>query len=185
MVTAMNNPLCNNISLRLRCRRGLAAVEFALIVPLLLLLYCGIIELTQLLIVSRKVLAVSQTTADLITQEVTITNSQLADIVKAANLILEPFPTASLTKNFASVRFNAVSGAPELVWQELFGVSPGGSSVLPGTVGLGLAGEGVVVTTITYTYTPVFTSIVTGPLTLTEMAYSRPRKSKIVTRTIP
>jgi Flp pilus assembly protein TadG len=183
MVTVMKTSRLGKLLLRLRCRRAVAAIEFAFIAPILLLIYCGVIELTQFLIVTRKVLAACQTTADLITQEVTITNSQLNDIVRAANLILEPYPAATLTKNFASVRYNALSGAAELEWQELIGVNPGGSSVLPGTVGLGLPGEGVVVSTITYTYTPIFSTIITGPVTLTEVAYSRPRKSKVVTRT--
>ena len=51
-----------------RDRRGLAAVEFALIVPLMLVLFFGTLEFSSGVAVDRKVTLVARTLSDLTTQ---------------------------------------------------------------------------------------------------------------------
>jgi Flp pilus assembly protein TadG len=168
---------------RLRhCTKGMAATEFALVLPILVLVYCGVVEFTALILVQRKVIAAAQSTADLITQESTVTSTDINDIVTAARLIFDPYPTATLSMTFASMRFDATTGQPAVEWQELSGGGVGGNELVPLAVGLGLPGEGVVITVITYAYTPIFADLITGTVTLTERAFARPRRSKIVTR---
>src|SRR3546814_14824736 len=52
----------------LRDERGNAAVEFAFVLPILLTLFIGVVEGTNLLRLERKVVAAAQTAADLVTQ---------------------------------------------------------------------------------------------------------------------
>jgi len=164
------------------CSRGLAASEFALIAPILALVYCGVVEITALILVQRKVIAATQSTADLITQEATVTNSDIADIEVAARLIFTPYSTGNLSMTFASIRFDSTTGEPLLEWQEQSGGGVGGATLVPLAVGMGLPGEGLVITVVTYAYTPIFADLITGTIMLTERAFTRPRRSKVVTR---
>ncbi|MBF0168560.1 MAG: pilus assembly protein [Alphaproteobacteria bacterium] len=169
------------ICAKLRQSRGVAAVEFALVAPIMIALFCAIIELTGLLMVERKIIAATQTVSDLVTQETTVTSTDLDDIITAARLIFDPYPTGMLTFNIASIRFNTTSGAPELIWQRLVGGSPGGSDILTQAVGMGQPGEGIVISYLTYSYTPLFGTVITSAITLDEMSFSRPRRSPTVT----
>lgn len=168
---------------RFRRGQGSAAVEFALIAPFMLALYLGIIELTGLLLVDRKIIAATETVADLISQESVITPNEIDDVFEAARRIFDPYPTVTLTFNVASIRFNTDTGAPEIEWQRIVGAL-GGSSVLTEAVGLGNPGEGVVVSYLTYSYTPIFGSLITGTVDLEEMAFLRPRHSAVVQCTV-
>jgi len=58
-----------------RDQRGLAAVEFALIAPAMILLYCGLVEVCQAIIASRKTDHVASAVADLVTQADAVTVS--------------------------------------------------------------------------------------------------------------
>jgi Flp pilus assembly protein TadG len=168
-----------------RGQQGSAAVEFALIAPMMIALFCAIIELTGLLMVERKIISASQSVADLVTQETSVTSQDLDDIVQAGRLIFDPYPTLTLTFNIASIRYNTDTGVPELVWQRLVGVNPGGSDILTQAAGLGDPGEGVVIVYITYSYDPLLGGIITGTVNLDEMSFSRPRRSPVVTCASP
>jgi Flp pilus assembly protein TadG len=160
--------------------RGTAAVEFALVAPLMIAIYLGVVELTGLLLVDRKVIAATETAADLVSQESVISPTEVDDVIAAAQRIFDPYPTATLTVNIASIRFNTNSGAAEIEWQRVSGDSNAGSTILSEAAGLGLPGEGVVIVYVTYSYTPMFGSLITGSVNLVEMSFLRPRRSPVV-----
>lgn len=72
-------------------RRGVAAVEFALIVPLLLSMYFVTMEVGQGIEANRKVSRIGSMVADLITQQPEITPLELAAILKIGESILQPY----------------------------------------------------------------------------------------------
>lgn len=80
---------------RLRLNQGgVAAVEFALILPLMLLIYLGSAEVTQALMASRKATLVAGTLADLISQQqngVNVTDADLTNAFAAGAAIMAPF----------------------------------------------------------------------------------------------
>lgn len=163
----------------LRDDRGSALMDFALLLPILLMLFIGVVEATNVLRLDRKVVAAAQTTADLVSQRRTVNDAQLGDILRAAELIFEPFPTAPHSVGVVGVRYNATTGAPEVDWTK----SKNGGSVpnaLTLATGLGPPGEGVVVVRVTYTYTPVFFDFVMSTATIEETAVLRPRRSTTV-----
>jgi Flp pilus assembly protein TadG len=76
---------------------GVAAVEFALIFPFMLLAYVGVVEVTQLYAADRKALILSRTLADLATQSPddstgypTINDAQLALVFSLSTAVLYP-----------------------------------------------------------------------------------------------
>src|SRR5262245_62827273 len=84
-------------------RRAVSAVEFALILPVILLTYVGVVEISNLLTVMRRVETVASTAADLTTQVKQVSDSDLSDIVAASTSILTPYPTGPLKLVLTSV----------------------------------------------------------------------------------
>lgn len=72
-------------------RRGVAAVEFALIAPLLLSMYFVTMEVAQGIEANKKVGRVGSMVADLITQQSDVTPSQLQAIMKIGGSIMQPY----------------------------------------------------------------------------------------------
>ena len=74
-----------------RDKRGIAAIEFALIVPLMLTIYLGTIEISAAVSINKKVSRVSATVADLVTQQTEVNKSQLEDIMAVGEAVLFPY----------------------------------------------------------------------------------------------
>lgn len=72
-------------------RRGIAAIEFAFIVPLLLVMYFVTMEASQAIETSKKVSRIGSMVADLVTQQNTITKADLDAIMKIGNSTLKPY----------------------------------------------------------------------------------------------
>jgi hypothetical protein len=139
----------------LNAQSGVAAIEFAFILPVMLLLYFGMMDLTTLVVNNRKVTTVASAVADLTAQNrTTVLKAQVADYMQVANLILNPMPDDGV-----SVRVYGYSnsgGAPSLIWQTSNGSGPGCSAV-PSTSGysdLMTAGNDLVVAQACMTYEP-------------------------------
>ena len=163
----------------LRCERGNAVVECAFVLPLMLLLSVGVVEVTNLLRLDRKVVAAAQTAADLVTQRRDVNDAQLNDILRAAELIFEPFPSAGHSVGIVGVRYDPDTGNPAVDWTK---TKNGGSvpEAVTLSTGLGAPGEGVVVVRVTYTYTPMFFDFIMGSTEIEETAVLRPRRSSFV-----
>ncbi len=100
-----------------RACEGIAAVEFALILPLMLLLYLGSAETTQAVMASRKAAVAARTMSDLVGQQTANTNmtdTMMGNIFNAAATIMQPFGTgtSALTIDVAAVSFKSFTAAP-------------------------------------------------------------------------
>ncbi|MEO5337546.1 MAG: pilus assembly protein [Magnetospirillum sp. WYHS-4] len=155
-------------------RRGAAAIEFALIAPVMITLLAGIMELSYFLMAERRVVESSHAVADLIGQGTDLSAAEVDDILYAARQIMTPFPDSALKIGVASVTYDATTGAPSLAWTANYN---SGSVSNPTTkaTGKGQAGESVIIVTSSYTYTPILKNILTANFTLSETTYARPR----------
>lgn len=98
------------------CNRAIAAVEFALILPVLLVLFLGTFEITRAIEINRKVNNAANIVADLVTQSDQATVfSALDDIFQAADVMLSPYESAPLGIVLSAVRLNSDNN-PEVVW---------------------------------------------------------------------
>jgi Flp pilus assembly protein TadG len=161
-------------------RSGSAAVEFAFIAPVMLLLYYGMAELTQAMMADRRAAHVASTIGDLVAQNSRMTPAAMTDVFKVGKAIIAPFATAPLSMRITSVKADA-GGNPNVVWSEASGpaFSPlTGTVVLP--VGLLAANESVIMTESRYVYTSAVQQTVAAPLTLGQKYYLKPRKGKEV-----
>ncbi len=93
-------------------RRGVAAVEFAIIMPLILLMYIGSLDVTRGVMASRKVAILSRTVSDLVSQQATtapLSTSTVSLIFTAASSIMVPYSTTGLKITASAIDIKAKS----------------------------------------------------------------------------
>ena len=101
-------------------QRGVAAVEFALIAPLMVLVYFGMADLTEGLMANRMVGHVASTVGDLAAQSSAVTPAQVTDIFAIGQQMLSPFPAAGLKIRVTSVTADA-NDVPKVDWSQASG----------------------------------------------------------------
>jgi len=162
----------------LRCRRGIAATEFAVVLPLMLLLLMGSVEIGNAFLLDRKVTRAAQIGADLVAQVEVITQDDLTDIMDAMGEVLKPFAATSSRVVLSSVYHDPDTAATQVDWSVARGTSAravGSTFQLPGD--LAPEGDSVIVVEIEYDLTPLYADAILGDLTILDVAYLRPRRT--------
>jgi Flp pilus assembly protein TadG len=80
-----------------RDRRGVAAIEFAFIVPVLLVMYFITMEASQAIETSKKVSRIGSMVADLVTQQQSVQKADLEAMMKIGTSTLQPYNRSSPT----------------------------------------------------------------------------------------
>jgi Flp pilus assembly protein TadG len=144
---------------------GVAATEFAFIVPIMFVMFVGAIELSQAITVDRRVTQVASSTADLVARkETTISNNEITDIMRIGGFIVAPYDQAPLqvvVRNVSSSSKDATNTKQS--WQCTYsgvGANPTPTCTCMNTsytlpAGLVTTNDSVVVSEVTYTYTPI------------------------------
>lgn len=166
-----------------RDQRGVAALEIAFIMPFLLFLYFGLVDLTGMISLNRKVTYAASVVADLVTQnDGTVTAANIDDYFNAAELVMKPTPIANVRIQLYGYR--NVSGTVTQIWSRS---SPtGGACAAPSTAGMAnlmTDGNDIVVAVVCTTYSPFVATFlgqqVLGATTfpMSEQIALRPRQS--------
>lgn len=95
----------------LQDRRGIGAVEFALIVPLLLCLYITAFELTIGLSIAKRTTRSASTIADLVTQKDQVTPTWLSSMINVTNSVFAPYTPENLKIKVTGITVDASSNA--------------------------------------------------------------------------
>lgn len=162
---------------------GVAAVEFALIFPLMIAFYFGAMETSHMLTANRRVTSVAYTAADITAQAISIDDSDISDIFSASSAILRPFSTTPLSISISSVVANS-SGVNKVIWSDSFqGTARAVGSTITLPAGLTSPGTSVIVSEVTYEYSSPISVTVTEQITFTDTAYLKPRRASQVSRT--
>jgi Flp pilus assembly protein TadG len=94
-----------------RDERGIGAIEFAILFPVLLMLYLGAFELTIGLSVEKRASRSAGSIADFLTQQSSVTKSVLATMPSLAGAIFAPYTTTGLTLKITGVAIDSASNA--------------------------------------------------------------------------
>jgi Flp pilus assembly protein TadG len=181
--------------------RGAAAVEFAFILPTMLILFTGIWIYGTVVEINRKVTLTARNITDLVTQYETLTTADMTTLMNSGSQVMAPFALTNAAILVAEVTVNS-TGQASIVWSESLsggtindpapGYTPGTVVVIPSnmvqsaasgqcptTAGATSPGTGscVIWGSVTYTYTPSIGYQVTGPIALAENLYMNPRLS--------
>ena len=126
-----------NMSLRLRGlwtdRSGLAAVEFAMVFPMMVALYFGVVECSSAISVDRKATQVARTLSDLTSQSMTVADADLKSFGQAAKAIMSPYPGLPLVSYVTQVYIDASSGAARVQWSKELAIDGAGNVTISGT----------------------------------------------------
>lgn len=161
----------------IRERRGVSAVEFALLLPFMLTLYLGGTEITQAITIKRKTTIVTRTIGDFVAQSSTINNAQMLNIMNATKAVVSPYAQGNLKIVVTSVGIDGANNAT-VVWSD---ATANGTAKTPGTsvtlpTGLNAFPNTTVIwTEAEYVYTPAVGWLITGNMTLGDHMYMRPR----------
>jgi Flp pilus assembly protein TadG len=161
--------------------RGVAALEFALLAPILILLYFGVVELTQGVMTEQRAAHTASTIGDLVAQSANVSSAEITDIFTIGNTIMYPYPTAPLSMRVSSLQADA-KGAVTVAWSQGSGMAAlaKGASVTGLPKNVITANETVIESEATYVYTSAFSYVMPKPVTFTEKYFLRPRLSTSV-----
>lgn len=166
---------------------GLAAVEFAFLLPVMITLFFGIVEVSLGLSCRADVNSVASTTADLVAQASSVSNADMTNVFNASSAILYPNNTSSTVLKIVvtSVIDTGSTSSGKVDWSTSStgsGARASGSTVsLPS--GLMTSGGSVILSEVTYTYTSPTTQVITGPISMTNSFYTKPRRVAQIVRT--
>lgn len=165
-----------------RDTRGVSAVEFALLLPLMMTMYLGAVEIASGLIAHRKATAVASTAADLAAQAMVLSNSDVNDIFGASRSILAPYDSSGVQIILTSASDRG-GGTIRVDWSDGFNATPhaeGSTIAIPNN--LVFANGSVIIAEVSYEYTSAIGLYFAGSRIMDDTFYARPRRSLVVSR---
>ncbi len=161
--------------------RGVVAVEFAFIAPILILMYFGIAEFTEAMIVKRRVSHVASTIGDLTARVTNVTTADTNDIFQVARTIITPLSTSTLKMRITSITANG-SNIAHVDWSDASNwtaLTAGSTVTVP--AGVLSANQSVIRAEVQYQFDSGLRYMLPNGLTFNQSYYMRPRLSNSVT----
>lgn len=172
----------------LKNTKGVAAIEFALALPLLVLLVFGSVEVTRYVLIAQKLDRISGTLSDVVSQSETITTAQLNQIIAATGQLMLPYNFSADGYAIISSVTKTGTNAPVVNWQykstgtaqaSHVGIS-GGTATMPSNFTM-VDKDTVIITEIFYNYTPLLTGTIYSNSQLYSYSIYKPRLGNLTT----
>ena len=189
-------PRTGALSRLVRDRRGVSAVEFAMIAPVLFLMLFGMDETASAVMAQRRVSHATSEIGDLVSQYTTISAPQASDGLYSSSWVLAPFATSNTSgtllyqERVTSIMMDG-SSTPRVNWSCSAAGQPSLNALSAGATMTSLpkdssgnyillsttAGDSVVMVESTYAYTSPLQYVITNGITFTNTFYYKPRES--------
>ena len=171
--------------------RGVAAVEFALIVPFLITLYMGSLEASLLFTADKRINSISATVGDLVGQwdpdDGSIPAATLTGYFAASKGLITPFPSAAVKQVLSLVFVKSDGTVAKVIWSQASGTGAvartQGTSFTPLMASSGTQmntvsrGGCVIASETSYSYKPLLGAVFSTALNLAHTSYFIPRYS--------
>ena len=160
---------------------GVAAIEFAMIIPIMAVLFIGTNEFSAGVAIDRKVTIMARTLSDLTSQNTEVTDAKLTNFFNASKAIMTPYPSTPVEGTISELYINPDTKKARVQW------SQGTSAHKPGDIidipdALKIAGTYLIFSEVKYKYVPSvawFINKVEG-IPLSDVSYTRPRQGLCV-----
>ena len=154
-----------------RDRRGVSAVEFALLAPIMVALYLGCVEVSDAVSADRKVSLTAAAVANLTAQVATISTSDMTNILDASTAIISPYSASKLKITVSCLNIDANKNVT-VKWSATRNGGVGGTVSVP--TALQVPGQ-LIYSQVSYAYTPTVGYTITGTLNLSDQMFMSPR----------
>ena len=166
--------------------RGVAAIEFAMIAPVLATIFLATFDGGRAIAIYMKVRAATYSLAAITNQYQTIASTDMTNIVQVTSAVLAPYSTTPATFTVSQIAVKAANKA-SVAWS----YTQGGSALTKGatvTLPTNLATCGsypcyLIYSQVGYAYTPIFGLFTTAAIHLSDNLYVTPRSSLCVVYT--
>ncbi|WP_426439593.1 TadE/TadG family type IV pilus assembly protein [Bradyrhizobium genosp. P] len=177
-----------------RDRRALAAVEFALILPVMLVMFLGTIEFSSGVAVDRKVTLMARTLSDLTSQSISVADSDIINFFSASVGIMTPYDPSPTKATLSEIYVDSTLTA-KIQWTKAGTIASGAtqatltpSSRSPGDnvtsivpPALLISQTSLILSEVKYKYVPTVGWVMAkAGITLSDVAYTRPRQANCV-----
>ncbi|NQY96344.1 MAG: pilus assembly protein [Henriciella sp.] len=164
-----------------RDESGISAVEFALIAPLMVMIYFGCIELSLMMTLDRKVTGATAALGDLTSRSSTVSNADLTDIFEATRMVMQPNDMTGARMRVSSLYED--SGQVKVAWSDGCNLTPYSADevvIIPANL-IPTAGT-IIMAEIEYDYTSGIGYFFSSSKQLSDKFYLRPRRVDSITR---
>jgi Flp pilus assembly protein TadG len=164
--------------------RGVAGVEFAVVIPVILLMFLGVIEVSNYVMVNQRTEKMAYSIADNISQADTITLAELNTILDASSEIMSPYTFSDRGHVIVTAVKRDVGAQPRVAWQYEGGGTLSGTESEYGALGTNSplpAGftlnerETVIIAEVFYTPRSLITNMFSSDEVLYKYAFYKPR----------
>jgi Flp pilus assembly protein TadG len=168
--------------------KGVSAVEFAMIIPLMFVMFFGMLDLSNGFAVDRKISQISQGIADLASRYTTLAETDVTNFFIIADAMLTPYDKTQLKATISQVYIDPSTKTAKVVWsrgdeKKNVGtvVSVPTNLIVKDAAGNYLPNQYLILGEANYKYVPTIGWVVPkGGLTLTDAMYTRPRQTSCV-----
>jgi Flp pilus assembly protein TadG len=164
---------------------GIAAVEFAMILPILLVLWIGGVEVTSGLSVDRRLNNFASTMGDLVSRTKQIPYSRIEDIFDLAEAAMFPYEATGITMRITAVTIDT-DGNTKVAWSRARGMAAHAKDTqvndsVPASLRPPSDAESqIIMAEVLYTYQPAIGYVITSEVELEDRMYFVPRVSSKV-----
>jgi Flp pilus assembly protein TadG len=159
-------------------KRGVAAIEFAMVLPVLTVMFLGAFDAGRALSVYMKVRAATYALASITNQYSTIASTDMTQIMGASSTILAPYSTTPLAVTVSQITINSSKKATYEWSATSGGTVESGNTTVP--TNLDVKNTYLIFAEVSYTYTPMFGFFSAGAITLSDNLYVTPRITSCV-----
>ncbi|WP_246738540.1 TadE/TadG family type IV pilus assembly protein [Bradyrhizobium sp. CCBAU 051011] len=160
---------------------GVAAVEFAMIIPLMAMLLVGTNEFSAGVAIDRKVTIMARTLSDLTSQNEKVTDAQLTNFFNASKAVMTPYASAPVEGTITELWINPTTLKARVQWSKGANAHSAGD-IIEIPEALKIAGTYLIYSEVKYKYIPSvawFLNKANG-ITLSDVTFTRPRQSLCV-----
>ncbi len=166
-------------------RRGVSAVEFALIAPILIMIYLALAELTLGMMASRRTSHLAATIGDLAAQSENLTDANIADLWAIGTSMMQPFDTSTNLKMRLTSVTMGTDGKAYVNWSQAKYMTPYAKNTPIPTITTDqiAANESLMMTEVEYDYDSPIGNFLPGTSKFTDTFFHHPRNGQAVTNT--
>ena len=162
--------------------KGVSAIEFALIAPVMILIFLGSIELSLLTRADRRVTMTASSLGDLTARLVTVTDADMQELYNASVVLMSPYPASAARMRITSVVDNG-DGQTRVAWSDGFNMTAYSENALI-TIPEGLVASpgSVIVAEVEFDYESTVGFVLDASQTIEDTFYLRPRRVSTISR---